>query len=175
MPRSVALAAGIVFVVILSNVAVQYPLNDWVTLGAFTYPLTFLIIDLTNFSYGPRRAYQLVFLGFFVGCALSAYLATPRIAVASATAFLMAQCIDVWVFHRLRRRRWWIPPLLSSSAGSTIDTIFFFSLAFYGTGLPWVTWAIGDLGAKAVTVSMSTIIFRQLRARFPTWQQQSAS
>ena len=94
---------------------------------------------------------RVVYVGFAVGVVLSVLLATPRIAVASGLAFLVAQVIDVQVFHRLRdSRRWWVPPLASSALGSTLDTALFFSVAFVGTGVPWVTLAVGDLAVKGV-------------------------
>ena len=89
-------------------------------------------------------------------------LATPRIALASGAAFLSAQLLDVAVFDRQRRLPWWQAPLISTSIASVWDTAVFFSLAFAGTGLPWVTWAIGDLGAKAAMALLLLLPFRAL-------------
>ena len=103
-------------------------------------------------------------------CALpifSIWLATPRIALASGTAFLTAQLLDVTLFHRLRRRPWWQAPLASSTLASTWDTAVFFSLAFAGTGLPWVTWAVGDLGVKLAMALALLIPFRALMGSRP--------
>lgn len=136
-------------VVGISNFAVQHPLGDWLTWAAFTFPFTFLITDLTNRSFGPSSARIVVYAGFAFGVLLSILLSTPRIAAASGTAFLVSQLLNVAVFHRLRRRgRWWYAPLASSVLGSALDTALFFTLAFAGTDLPWVTLAVGDLGAK---------------------------
>ena len=93
---------------------------------------------------------------------LSIVLATPRIALASGSAFLTAQLLDIAVFDRLRRLPWWQAPLISSAIASIWDTAVFFSLAFAGTGLPWITWAIGDLGAKAAMALLLLLPFRAL-------------
>ena len=166
-PRSHAIAAGVIamtVVVAASNILVQYPINDWITWGALTYPVAFLITDLTNRRFGVRAARRVVYVGFGLAVTLSIYLATPRIAVASGSAFLIAQLLDVHVFDRLRERQWWLAPLVSSVLGSIIDTALFFSLAFFATGLPWITWAAGDLGVKLGVAMFMLIPFRLLLA-----------
>ncbi|MBN2751630.1 MAG: queuosine precursor transporter [Rhodospirillaceae bacterium] len=137
-----------VVVVVASNILVQFPINDWLTYGALTYPLAFFITDLTNRALGPQQARHVVRWGFFCAVVLSAWFATPRIAFASGTAFLVAQLLDVSVFNRLRRKSWWQAPLASSVIGSAIDTTLFFSIAFAGENLPWTTWAYGDFSVK---------------------------
>lgn len=159
--RALALPiAAMVVVVAGSNVAVQYPLNDWLTWGAFTYPVAFLVTDLTNRRLGPKMAREVASVGFALAVVLSMVLATPRIALASGSAFLTAQLLDIAVFDRLRRLPWWQAPLASSAIASIWDTAVFFSLAFAGTGLPWITWAIGDLGAKAAMAVLLLLPFR---------------
>jgi len=137
---SVALAA-MVAVVAASNFLVQFPvdfqmgpvhLGDILTWGAFTYPVAFLITDLTNRTFGPARARLVVMAGFAVAVLISIYLATPRIAIASGTAFLTAQFLDISIFDRLRTSVWWKAPVVSSLIGSAVDTMIFFSLAFAG-------------------------------------------
>ena len=140
--------AAMVAVVVASNIAVQFPINDWLTWGAFTYPFAFLITDLSNRSFGPARARRVVYVGFAIGVAASVAVAGWRIGLASGTAFLAGQLLDVWVFDRLRRGRWWRAPLVSSAIASALDTAVFFSLAFAATGLPWTNWAAGDYGVK---------------------------
>ncbi len=154
-----------VVVVTASNVLVQYPINDWLTWGALTYPAAFLVTDLTNQRLGPTAARRVAYAGFAVAVALSVVLATPRIAVASGTAFLTAQLLDVTLFDRLRRRPWWQAPLASSGLASVWDTAIFFSLAFAGTGLPWPTWALGDLAAKFAMAIALLLPFRWLMAQ----------
>lgn len=138
--RLLAAIAAMVVVVTASNILVQYPvgfdlgpvhLGDLLTWGAFTYPFAFLVTDLTNRYDGANRARMVVVVGFVVALGLSVYLATPRIALASATAFLVGQLLDISVFSRLRAsRNWVLPPLAGSLFGSAIDTLIFFTIAF---------------------------------------------
>ncbi len=149
-------------VVTVSNVAVQYPINDWLTWGALTYPVAFLVTDLTNRSLGTAMARRVVYVGFACAVVLSIYFADWRIALASGSAFLVAQLLDIAIFDRLRKAAWWQAPLVSSGLASAVDTALFFSLAFAGTGLPWVTWAIGDYGAKIAMALLLLLPFRVL-------------
>ena len=97
---------------------------------------------------------------------LSAIYSTPRIALASGTAFLVAELVDVKIFHRLRRRAWWQAPLISTFFGSALDTAVFFSLAFYATDMPWVTLGIGDFGVKIALALVTLVPFRAALALF---------
>ena len=147
--RSLALSIGaMIGIVVVSNVLAQYPINDWLTYGALTYPAAFFVTDLTNRIHGPAAARRVMRWGFFCAVAISVILATPRIAMASGAAFLAAQMLDVTLFNGLRRRTWWQAPLASSLIGSALDTAVFFSVAFTGEDLPWVTWAYGDFAVK---------------------------
>ena len=150
--------------VVASNYLVQFPLNDWLTWGALTYPLSFLITDLTTRLQGAARARRVVYVGFALAVLLSLWLASPRIALASGTAFLAGQLLDILVFQRLRAGSWWRAPLVSSTAGSVIDTALFFSLAFAGTALPWVTLALGDLAVKLLLALLFLAPFRVVLA-----------
>jgi len=157
---TIAFAAAMVLIVVSSNVLVQYPLSDWLTWGAITYPFSFLVVDLANRYHGPRMARRIVYVGFVVALLLSAWLATPRIAIASGTAFLCAELLDVTIFNRLRRHAWWKPPLVSTLFASIVDTAIFFTLAFAGTDMPWVTLALGDLGVKLAIALFALVPFR---------------
>jgi uncharacterized integral membrane protein (TIGR00697 family) len=154
-----------------SNVAVQFPINDWLTWGAFTYPLAFLVADLTNRALGPAAARTVAYIGFPFGMGLSIILSVGadfplldgvRIALASGFAFICAQLFDIALFNRLRRGLWWRAPLISSFSASALDTAIFFSAAFAFTGLPWVTWALGDYGVKVGMAAILLIPFRLL-------------
>jgi uncharacterized PurR-regulated membrane protein YhhQ (DUF165 family) len=136
---------GMAALVTASNILVLYPVGDFLTWGAFTYPFAFLVTDLTNRRFGPAAARRVVLVGFAVAVALSVWLATPRIAVASGAAFLTAQMLDVAVFDRLRAGSWWRAPLASSTLGSAVDTALFFTLAFSAQGAflgPNEDWAL---------------------------------
>jgi uncharacterized PurR-regulated membrane protein YhhQ (DUF165 family) len=149
-------------VVTVSNILVAHPIGNWLTWAAFTYPLAFFVTDMSNRVLGVSTARQVVFVGFILGVLLSLILADVRIAIASGTAFLSAQLLDVFIFDKLRNMQWWRAPLFSSTIASVIDTGIFFSLAFVGTGVPWVTLAIGDYGAKMLMALSLLIPFRML-------------
>lgn len=127
-------------IVVASNILVQHLFGQWLTWGAFTYPLAFLVTDLMNRLYGAAQARRVVLVGFVVGLICSFIgtqimgefgpLVTWRIALGSATAFLVAQLVDVFVFNRLREGAWWRAPLASTLVGSTLDTALFFTIAF---------------------------------------------
>jgi uncharacterized PurR-regulated membrane protein YhhQ (DUF165 family) len=154
-------AAAMAGVVGLSNWLVQYPINEWLTYGAFTFPIAFLVTDVCNRCFGAARAREVALVGFVVGLGLSFWLAPWRIAVASGTAFLVAQLLDVAIFNRLRRASWWKAPFIGSVAASVIDTGIFFYLAFAGEELNWVALASGDLGVK---VLMAVLLLAPYRA-----------
>ena len=164
LPHS--LITAMVVVVVSANVLVQFPINQWLTWGALTYPISFLITDIANRFHGPKVARKVLYVGFIIAVLLSIYFATPRIALASGTAFLIAQLLDVSIFDRLRNNVWWQPPLISSLFGSAVDTALFFSIAFYGTAVPWVTLAIGDFFVKVILALIMLIPFSVAYKRY---------
>ena len=161
-------------VVLSSNYLVQFPinyfgLNEILTYGAFSYPIAFLITDLANRSFGKIIARKIVYFGFAIGILFTLIFSTNfsdlisvRIAIGSGTAFIVAQLLDVQVFDRLRRKTWFVAPLFSSLIGSTVDTFLFFSISFYGTGVPWITLSLGDLGVKIFIALIMLVPFRLL-------------
>lgn len=160
LPGIVAMAA----IVVASNILVQFLFGQWLTWGAFTYPIAFLVTDLTNRLYGAQAARRVVFTGFAVGVVCSLIgtqimgefgpLVTWRIAIGSGVAFLTAQLLDVAVFDRFRAGAWWRAPLLSTLIGSSMDTALFFSIAFSaplavlepGNDVSWANEALPLLG-----------------------------
>ena len=164
-------------VVISSNYLVQFPVNFFnlesiLTYGAFSYPVAFLITDLANRAYGKIVARKIVLIGFFIGISLTLFVSTNfddiisvRIAIGSGLAFFIAQNIDVNIFDFLRKKTWYVAPLSSSLTGSVIDTFLFFSIAFYGTSVPWITLALGDLLVKFIVAIAMLIPFRMLLSR----------
>lgn len=198
VPRSawISAIAAMVIVVVASNVLVQYPvaaviggldLADLLTWGAFSYPAAFLVTDLTNRRFGVVVARRVIYVGFFLAVVLSMAFATPRIAVASASAFLVGQLLDVTVFDRLRRAvRWWKAPFVGSLLGSATDTTVFFSLAFaaafgflgVGDAFPgetaplfgllateaprWMSWALADFTVKLAFAALFLVPYRLL-------------
>ena len=161
-------------VVLASNYLVQFPIRHYgleeiLTYGAFSYPIAFLITDLANRSFGKIVARKIVYIGFAIGISFTLLFSTNftdlisiRIAIGSGTAFLVAQLLDVQIFDKLRKKEWFVAPLTSSLIGSTIDTFIFFSISFYGTGIPWITLSLGDLSIKIFVALMMLIPFRLL-------------
>jgi uncharacterized integral membrane protein (TIGR00697 family) len=167
-------------VVLISNYLVQFPikyyeLEEILTYGAFSYPIAFLITDLTNRFYGKVIARKIVYIGFVTGVTFTLLfsinftdLISLRIAIGSGTAFMIAQLLDVQIFDKLRKKKWFVAPLTSSFIGSTVDTFLFFSISFYATGIPWVTLSLGDLAVKIFVALMMLIPFRLLLVTFKT-------
>jgi len=182
-------------IVIVSNVLVQFLVGNWLTWGAFTYPFAFLVTDLMNRFYGPVAARRVVLAGFVVGLVCSFVgaqiegpfgpLVSLRVAIGSATAFLVGQLLDVAVFNRLRAGSWWRAPFVSSVSGSVLDTVIFFSIAFsaslafvapgvdvgwanevvplLGRGVPaplWMSLALADFGVKFAIAVLALAPFR---------------
>ena len=174
-------------VVVLSNYLVQFPiqyfgLTEILTYGAFSYPITFLITDLANRAYGKSVARKVVYVGFIIGVLLTLFVSTNfsdiisvRIAVGSGVAFFIAQNLDVQIFDSLRKKIWYAAPLASSVIGSVTDTFLFFSIAFYATGIPWVTLAFGDLAVKLFIALVMLIPFRLLINKIKDFSDSSVS
>ena len=173
----IILGSLMAFVVLVSNYLVQFPIDHFglknlLTYGAFSYPIAFLITDLSNRWYGKNVAKKIVYFGFAIGVFLTLYFSTNysdlisiRIAIGSGTAFLVAQLIDVNIFDKLRNKIWFAAPLASSLIGSTIDTFLFFSISFYGTETNWITLSFGDLSIKILIALIMLIPFRILLLR----------
>jgi len=218
LSRYLPFVAAMALVVVASNILVQFPMQgtvaglslaDILTWGAFTYPFSFLVTDLANRRYGPVVARKVVFVGFMTAIVCS-ILVPPllfrygligfetaadrlvRIAAASGTAFLTAQLLDVTVFNRLRRQSWWRAPVAGTLAGSVVDTMVFFTVAFSGAfafagpsdafaletaplmgvfpieAMRWVSWALGDLSVKLVIAVFALIPYRLIVQRWST-------
>jgi len=162
-------------VVLSSNFLVQFPIKYYgleqiLTYGALSYPVAFLVTDLTNRSYGKAVAKKIVYIGFAIGISFTllfstnfADLISVRIAIGSGTAFLIAQLLDVQIFDKLRKKKWFVAPLASSFIGSIVDTFLFFSIAFYATGIPWFTLSLGDLTVKIFVALIMLIPFKLLQ------------
>ena len=175
---------AMVVVVVASNILVHFQINDWLTWGAFTFPFAFLVTDLSNRAFGPARAARVVLVGFVVGIAMSAVFSdwvpfeAPNIlsqvailtAVASGSAFLSGQLLDIAIFQRLRRKAWWMAPLVSSAFASALDTLVFFYLLFAvffpEWGLNWLQLGVGDYGVKALMALSLLAPYRMLMGFF---------
>jgi uncharacterized PurR-regulated membrane protein YhhQ (DUF165 family) len=199
LARFLVAVLAMVAVVAASNVLVQFPvhaslgpidLSQILTWGAFSYPIAFLVTDLTNRYFGAAKARQVVVCGFVAAVVLSVYLASPRIAIASGAAFILAQFLDISIFDKLREGKWWHAPLFSSLVSSGLDTLLFFSLAFatpfaaldtsfgrqdgslgfaapllgLGGDVPlWVSLALGDFVVKLLLTGVLLAPYKALR------------
>ncbi|MDC1093318.1 queuosine precursor transporter [Pelagibacteraceae bacterium] len=174
-------------IVVISNYLVQFPiqyfgLSEILTYGAFSYPITFLITDLANRAYGKLVARKIVYVGFTVGVLLTLFLSinfsdiiSIRIAIGSGVAFFIAQNLDVQIFDHLRKKVWFVAPLTSSTLGSVTDTFLFFSIAFYATGIPWATLALGDLAVKLSITLIMLVPFKILINKIKDFSDNSIS
>ena len=174
-------------VVVVSNYLVQFPiqyfgLSEILTFGAFSYPITFLITDLANRAYGKIVARKIIYIGFAIGILLTLFVSTNfsdiisiRIAIGSGAAFFIAQNLDVQIFDQLRKKAWFVAPLTSSVLGSITDTLLFFSIAFYATGISWISLAFGDLAVKLLIALTMLIPFRILIYKIKDFSDDSIS
>ncbi len=156
-------------IIVSSNYLVQFPINDWLTWGAFTFPVAFLVTDLTNRAVGVSAARRVAWTGFAIAVLVSLALAPWRIAVASGTAFILGQLLDIVAFNRLRTMSWWKAPLIGSVVASVVDTGVFFFLAFAGSNLNWLMLAAGDLGIKWVMAAVLLAPYRVMLPRLQLW------
>jgi hypothetical protein len=149
-------------VIALTNYLVQFPLEifGWkTTWGAFTYPLIFLSTDLTVRLLGQHMARKVIFIVMLPALLISYIISTvffdgiyqgisnifvfnifiSRIVLASFSAYIFGQLLDITIFNRLRKAHmWWLPPLLSTTLGVLIDSFIFFSIAFYHSSNPFM-------------------------------------
>ena len=162
-------AAAMAAVLIVSNYLVQFPLGNWLTWAAFTYPIAFLVTDCINRTAGAALATKVVLFGFLFGVPLSFlfilastgdWFIAGRIAGASGLGFISAQAADIAIFSRLRNAAWWLPPVASSAPASLLDTTVFFFVAFAGTNTPWAALAAGDLAIKILMVVLLLPLYR---------------
>lgn len=160
---------AMMLVIVSSNYLVQFPINDWLTWGAFTFPMAFLVTDLTNRAVGAHAARRVAWVGFAMAVLVSLALAPWRIAVASGVAFIVGQLLDIAAFNRLRSQSWWKAPLIGSVVASVLDTGIFFFLAFAGSDMNWLTLAAGDLGIKWLMAALLLAPYRVMLPRLQRW------
>ena len=161
--RVVKIALFHIAVIALANYTVQFTgtfMGYYFTWAMFVFPLVILATDLTVRLSSQSNARVIVGIAYIPAILISAWLADWRIGLASGTAYLVGQLLDITVFQRVRERTklWWPAPLLSTFFANIIDTYTFFSVAFYQSAdefmaANWVEVASVDLGFKIV-VSM---------------------
>ncbi|MDB1144838.1 MAG: 7-cyano-7-deazaguanine/7-aminomethyl-7-deazaguanine transporter [Alcaligenaceae bacterium] len=144
-----------IMILIASNFLVQLPVTFFgvtTTWGAFSFPFIFLTTDLTVRIFSAPLARRIIFVVMMPALILSYIISVlfqqgqwmgfdalltfntfvGRIALASFMAYVIGQLFDVIVFNRLRQlKSWWVAPMSSTVLGSLLDTIVFFTIAFY--------------------------------------------
>ncbi len=175
-----------VFIIVLSNYAVQIPvtvLGVDTTWGTFTYPFIFVATDLTIRIYGAAKARKIIFTAMLPALVVSYIVGTLfsfgqyqglnsllvfsifvfRISLASFSAYVVGQLVDILVFQRLRAlKQWYIAPAASSIMGNALDTFIFYAIAFYQCNDPymaenWVSLGIVDYLVK-IAASLSLFV-----------------
>ena len=151
------LAGFHILIIASSNYLVQFPITVFgfkATWGAFTFPFIFLATDLTVRLLGAKMGRRIIFYAMLPALLVS-YLVTvgfrngdwlgwdvfsifdlfvARIAIASFSAYVVGQILDVFVFNKLRQnKQWWHAPVASAIFGNLMDTFVFFFIAFYKT------------------------------------------
>ena len=139
----IVLAILMAVTIYVSNQLVEsFIIDNWVTWATITFPLAFLITDLSNRWFGANAARLVMLAGFAVGVFLSIQFGDVRIGIASGTAFLVGQLLDISIFDRLRSAAVWKAPVISSFVASLFDTALFYYLAF--GAVPFLGWAAAD-------------------------------
>ncbi|WP_409439399.1 7-cyano-7-deazaguanine/7-aminomethyl-7-deazaguanine transporter [Psychromonas sp. GE-S-Ul-11] len=176
--RALMLLVGFhILIICASNYLVQLPftLFGWhTTWGAFSFPFVYLATDLTVRIFGQESARRIIFkamvpalvVSYVIGVlfhqgalqgmdALAEYNSfVLRIALASFAAYLFGQLLDIKVFAKLRAtKQWWVAPTASTLLGNLLDTLVFFSFAFYAStdvfmAENWPEIAMVDYGFK---------------------------
>ncbi|ACJ31589.1 Conserved hypothetical protein [Shewanella piezotolerans WP3] len=178
--RALLLLAGFHIVIICaSNYLVQLPFQIFelhTTWGAFSFPFVYLATDLTVRIFGQQAARKIIFLAMLPALIISYLMGVVfhqgsfqgaaallefnsfvfRIAFASFAAYLIGQLMDIFVFAKLRQTKsWWVAPSASTIIGNLVDTLVFFSLAFYAStdsfmAANWPEIATVDYGFKLI-------------------------
>lgn len=134
-----------------------------ISAGVLPYPITFLVTDILSEIYGRKRANQVVIAGFIasvfvlgileLGAAFAAIPGSPvddetyatvfgrawRVVFASMVAYLVAQLVDIRLFHfwknLTRGRHLWLRNNASTIASQLVDTTLVVSVLFVGTDM----------------------------------------
>jgi uncharacterized PurR-regulated membrane protein YhhQ (DUF165 family) len=154
------LAIAHVIIIALANYSVQFTgefLGYHFTYAMFVFPFVILATDLTVRLSNQYNARMIVGVAYIPAIIISAWLADWRIGLASATAYLVGQLLDIFVFQRVRETStaWWPAPLISTFVANIIDTYTFFFTAFHNSAnefmaANWIEVANVDLCFKIV-------------------------
>lgn len=156
--RALLLLVGFhILIICVSNYLVQLPFQLFgyhTTWGAFSFPFVYLATDLTVRIFGQQAARNIILKAMIPALMISYVMGVLfhqgsfqgadslaqwntfvfRIAFASFAAYLIGQLMDIIVFARIRKSRsWWVAPAASTLVGNFVDTLVFFSVAFYAS------------------------------------------
>lgn len=166
MPKGIFVFSVALFVVLIvsSNYLVQFPINKWLTYGAITYPITFLMTDILGERYEKKEVIKVVKYGILFAILPTLMMANWRIALASIATFSIVQLMDVHIFHTLKEKLeklWWLRNNASTMTSQFFDTVLFFTLAFSFV-MPFDKIAhliVGDYSVKLIIALLDTPIF----------------
>lgn len=173
------LTAFHILIICASNYLVQIPFQIFgfhTTWGAFSFPFVYLATDLTVRIFGQKAARSIIFKAMIPALIISYLMGVAfhqaqwqglgsltefstfvfRIALASFAAYLVGQLMDITVFARIRQNCiWYVAPTASTIVGNLVDTIVFFSVAFYASSDPfmaehWIEIALVDYSFKLI-------------------------
>ena len=149
-----------IIIIALSNWLVQFPQNILgikFTWAMFIFPLIVVVTDLTVRLSNQYNARLITGIAYIPAIIISSVLADWRIGVASGTAYLLGQMMDIFVFQRIREKfsAWYAAPLIATLVSNIIDTYIFFAVAFTGSSNPfmaqhWFSIATTDLFFKSI-------------------------
>ena len=188
---------------IIANVTAGKPVQVGgiiVPAAVFIYTLTFTLVDLINESLGKKGARQVIYTAFACNLLLAGYNqfaiwlppapfyrgqeafagvlgATPRIVVASLSAYLVSSLIDAEIFAWWRERvgRFkWARVLASNSISTLVDSMVFITMAFYGV-LPVIPLIKGQYLVKMGVTVVSIPMIYLVRGKIPLVSTRGAS
>jgi hypothetical protein len=168
----------------------------YLSVGFIPFPITFLLTDLINEFYGKKAARTVTWVGFgmavFTLVVITVAVAMPwhpdtlqpswtgltpntfdqvfasgrRILIASMTAYVVAQLIDIAVFHRLKSltkgKLLWVRATGSTVISQLIDTIVIQSMVWSGNlELPKLTNLIitSWVGKVIIAILLTPLIY----------------
>lgn len=166
MSKAVIIVSAMIFtaLIVASNYLVQFPLNDFFTFGALTYPFTFLLADILAEKYNKQEVLKVVRIGIVCAFIPSLFLSEFRIALASISAFFVSQQVDVYAFYWIKSKFpkiWWLRSAGSTAFSQALDTMIFFHIAFLFV-MPWTSvlmLIMGDYLMKFIFAFTNTPFF----------------
>jgi uncharacterized integral membrane protein (TIGR00697 family) len=172
-------------IIAVSNYLVTIPVNVLgfeLTWAAFTFPLIVVATDLTvrlSDKFHARRIVAVAYIPAIIASILviaathAPWSVAIRVGIASGTAYLLSNMLDVFVFQKVRERfnAWWAAPAGSSIIANIIDTFAFFAVAFYASADPFMAdnWFTIAQGQTVTKIIVSAIIILPVYGILLSW------